>query len=394
MSLKMSAKQSMKMWCLYAAVLCALILASPSQGTAEEFAPATIRLFTAVQKNDMDLAKAALKEGGNLYAYNAQGRTPVDLALDLGHFYLVKYLVRERNKLDKSGLARPVRTDQKPVKPTSMIKSSITGPIMTGPIMTGPIMIEGVAELPKPPAYPPSKPRPVVVKRVAPQPQVAWQPQIQPVVAPTPMLSPTLMPTATPTPTPNMAILSEPTFKPIEILPVEGLPFERGISAAALPNMRVPDLTVIQPVLQPSPMPKVEPEPIDEPLPFVAFAPDTKRKPKPVRTFFLKAMDDHVPKDPVRTKAKKTVALDPKQKIQRSSIPWGSVKPAEHVMDAPDFPTPRRRLTKSRVDAVKVDPAAPTIKCKDYTSPDNVKNTSSSITLDLPPLRADVKCDP
>ncbi|PHS79326.1 MAG: hypothetical protein COB59_02245 [Rhodospirillaceae bacterium] len=135
-------------------------------------------------------------------------------------------------------------------------------------------------------------------------------------------------------------------------------------------------------------------------MPIVSFVPNTKSKLNPVRTFFLKTMVARVQKkpEPVSAQMKKPVKLRPKRKAQTSQPPkaqWGSVKPAaESVFEAPNFPTPPRRLTKSRVDAVTVDPTEAPIKCEDYSSSDNVDNTSSSLTLGLPPLRADVKCEP
>jgi len=402
MILKKSRTLSFKIRCLSALVLLALFMATSVPLTAQELDAATTKLFLAVQKNDQGLARVALKEGGDLYAYNDRGRTAVDLAIDAGYFYLVQFLLKERDKLDESGLSKPVKAYKKTKKimPKQIVKAkSVVKPVtkskakppakpkllaqksakpfkVPAPV-PAPSKARDLSEISKPPAYPPSSPKPIVKKYVAPKPVPE-----PPVIAEAPVeVAP-------------VKIVLESPFKPIEIVPVEA----QLETIAALPKLQVEQVPEFEPEVLSKPEFIFEPEPapIDEPLPIVTFVPNTKSKLSPVRTFFFKTMVVRVEKKLVPAKVKKTITVRPKRKVlsKKDKIQWGSVKPAETVVQAPDFPTPPRRLTKTRVDAVTVDPTQQPITCEDYSSSDNVENTSSSLTLGLPPLRADVKCDP
>lgn len=54
-------------------------------------------LFNAVEVNDIDAVEAAITAGADLAAKNADGMTPADVAVDLGHFRIAHLLLSKRN---------------------------------------------------------------------------------------------------------------------------------------------------------------------------------------------------------------------------------------------------------------------------------------------------------
>ncbi len=55
-------------------------------------------LFNAVEVNDIDAVEAAIKSGADLTAKNADGMTPADVAVDLGHFRIAHILLSRRTQ--------------------------------------------------------------------------------------------------------------------------------------------------------------------------------------------------------------------------------------------------------------------------------------------------------
>lgn len=90
-----------------------LMLAQPAaaqQAGAVAESPTT-RLFDAVQANDIAAAQSSLAAGASLTARDRWGLTPIDVAIDKGHFDLAHFLLsvqdRERATAAPSSQRRP-----------------------------------------------------------------------------------------------------------------------------------------------------------------------------------------------------------------------------------------------------------------------------------------------
>ena len=59
---------------------------------AQELTPATKKLFEAINTGDLYKAQISIAEGANTEAINIWGITPLDLAVDKGHFEIVQFL--------------------------------------------------------------------------------------------------------------------------------------------------------------------------------------------------------------------------------------------------------------------------------------------------------------
>lgn len=66
---------------------------SPLYAQTPQQSNATALLFNAVKKGDMDAVQASIDNGANLTERNAAGQTPGDLAVQLKHFDIVKFLL-------------------------------------------------------------------------------------------------------------------------------------------------------------------------------------------------------------------------------------------------------------------------------------------------------------
>ena len=67
--------------------------ATPADKTLND---ATLRLFKAVELNDMAGTKSSIEAGADLFAENDLGMTAADLAVDRGHFIIAHYLLSKR----------------------------------------------------------------------------------------------------------------------------------------------------------------------------------------------------------------------------------------------------------------------------------------------------------
>ena len=86
---------------LAAAVMLACLMAGNAAGAAQkrERSPATESLFLAITANDLGAVKTSLLAGADVEAENDSGRTPVDVAVDLGNFPIAHYLLAWRKNL-------------------------------------------------------------------------------------------------------------------------------------------------------------------------------------------------------------------------------------------------------------------------------------------------------
>lgn len=94
-------------YCLTTVTLCALLalpLPSPAHAQENQLSKATLHLFDAVQKGDLDSVYASIDNGANLTARNEAGQTPGDLAVSLKRFDILKFLmsVEAANKARES----------------------------------------------------------------------------------------------------------------------------------------------------------------------------------------------------------------------------------------------------------------------------------------------------
>ncbi|MBO6949550.1 MAG: hypothetical protein JJ855_16330 [Rhodospirillales bacterium] len=74
------------------ALLVAVLLSLPAVAQSPNEA-----LFNAVEVNDIDAVETAITAGADLAAKNAEGMTPADVAVDLGHFRIAHLLLSKRN---------------------------------------------------------------------------------------------------------------------------------------------------------------------------------------------------------------------------------------------------------------------------------------------------------
>jgi len=248
--------------------LVALTLVTISHASAQDLGKQTQDLFKAVQADDLKAAKIAVGSGADLYAQNSKGRTAIDLAIDLGNFYLVQYLLDERDKLDESGQAQPVQKIITPAPEQAVVKYDR----------------HEVAALPRPPAYPPSKPKPLPVQA----PPVQAPPVLVQVPAPPKQKVQEVQeaPKAAKDIEQQVSVL--PDFKPIEFdlnqyvkpAPIKVEKPTPVVKVASIQKVEetIPAESVVEPIV----------EPVVAPEPLVTFVPKTKGKLNPIRTFFFK----------------------------------------------------------------------------------------------------------
>lgn len=103
-------------------IVCAVALSICAPAFAQEMSPATQKLFEAVHNGDLAQVQVSIAGGGDINAVNTWGVTPVDLAVDKGHFDIVHFLlqVRELQAMEKKTPPAPA-----PAAVTSL--SSATG---------------------------------------------------------------------------------------------------------------------------------------------------------------------------------------------------------------------------------------------------------------------------
>ena len=77
----------------------------------ERLSQATAALFGAVELNDMAAVERSLKDGADIEAKNPNGKTALDLAVDMGHFRIAHFLLAHRNG---AGTAEPAKVAEAP----------------------------------------------------------------------------------------------------------------------------------------------------------------------------------------------------------------------------------------------------------------------------------------
>jgi|GEM_PF-5637404 len=64
-------------------------------------------LFSAVEQNNLTIVKKMINAGADVHAVNDRGYTPVEVAVDKGYFYIVQYLLRVRDTVEKNAPPSP-----------------------------------------------------------------------------------------------------------------------------------------------------------------------------------------------------------------------------------------------------------------------------------------------
>jgi len=155
-------------------LVCMLALAFPAVPDAQSPNEA---LFNAVEVNDVDAVEAAISAGADLTAKNAEGMTPADVAVDLGHFRIAHLLLSKRTQPPTAQTAPRV---------TAKIKEALTQPKQR---VTAPGTRTHAAPDPKlADIIPPKKPVPDTTAVIAPPAETspAPKPMAKPKAAPAP----------------------------------------------------------------------------------------------------------------------------------------------------------------------------------------------------------------
>jgi len=83
--------------CLLGLVVCLLAGTITPTFAASHLSGPTLKLFQAVEVNDMPGVKAALQDGAQLETKNTAGKTAADVAVDKGHFIIAHFLLSARS---------------------------------------------------------------------------------------------------------------------------------------------------------------------------------------------------------------------------------------------------------------------------------------------------------
>ena len=156
-------RRTMRGWPAFAAVFIVVLLAAfaaaAQSASTKGLSGPTLRLFKAIELNDMAAVKGSLDDGADISMQNADGLTAADLAVDMGHFIIAHYLLSRR-------------------------LLGQTEPVMLAPGKTETPAQATAAAKPKPSfAPPPGKPKapaPVVAQKPGAPPQVAEAPKPAP----------------------------------------------------------------------------------------------------------------------------------------------------------------------------------------------------------------------
>ncbi len=142
---------------------------------AEKLTGPTLKLFKAVEVNDIPGVKSSIDAGADLFAQNEEGMTAADLAVDKGHFIVAHYLLSRRlagetppvalipGKADKAQAAvkaRPKRKFASPrTKPARPERQARAAKPPEPPSAAGTGIPETVAEAPQDGAPPEATPK-------------------------------------------------------------------------------------------------------------------------------------------------------------------------------------------------------------------------------------------
>ncbi len=170
--------------------ICALALGLTFEAFAQvRPGSADADLFDSVQRNDLAGVRASLDAGADVFATNAMGNRPADVAVDSGFYDIAHYLlsVMDHKRATRDAAPPPVGD-----------------PVLGAPPPT-PFSSEPLSSAPSPPMLSPSAPA-VMAQRPAPQPQPAQPPKVPGGTGPNPFdvgVPPASQPAPQSTPGPN-----------------------------------------------------------------------------------------------------------------------------------------------------------------------------------------------
>lgn len=171
-------------------------------------------LFNAVEVNDIDAVEAAITAGADLAAKNAEGMTPADVAVDLGHFRIAHILLAKRTQ-PPNGAGAP-RVTEKVKEALTQPKRRVAAPKPVQPATPDPKLSDLV---------PPKKPRPDASAAMEITPPRDAQPGTMPGAMPGAMPAPAPAPPGAPiqkAPPPEM----RPDDEMAQSAPVQSTPTE------------------------------------------------------------------------------------------------------------------------------------------------------------------------
>jgi len=182
------------------AALAVVVTIGGAMAQEKKLSPATESLLLAIRTNDFDAVKRSLLAGADVEAEDADGRTPIDVAIDRGRFNIAHYLLAWRKP--------PAPTPPTPAAPPPVITETApaavpeTMPVTREPpSVLPPTPVQPVVQQPLAPTLPATPPPAQIQQPVAPQIATAPPSAIQPAAAP-----PAAAPAAAPvTPPPGQA---------------------------------------------------------------------------------------------------------------------------------------------------------------------------------------------
>lgn len=183
--------------------ICALALSLTFEAFAQvRPGSADADLFDSVQRNDLAGVRASLDAGADVFATNAMGNRPADVAVDSGFYDIAHYLlsVMDHKRAIQDAAPPPVGDPVLGAPPT-------------------PFSSEPLSNAPSPPTLSPSAPA-VMAQRPAPQPQPAPPSKVPEVTGPNPFdvgVPPAMPPAPPPAPPTDRAAQTQAQTDPVEL---------------------------------------------------------------------------------------------------------------------------------------------------------------------------------
>ena len=142
---------------------CACVLLLSGQSAGQSQSEATKQLFDAVYNGKLDQVQISIAAGADINALNAWGITPVDLAVDKGHFDIVRFLLQVRDvqsqKIKSTPTPVPATVTSLQATPTQPAgapapAAAPVGEVYAPPASAGPWSATVVTSEPPPPPAP------------------------------------------------------------------------------------------------------------------------------------------------------------------------------------------------------------------------------------------------
>ena len=306
-----------------ALILGAMSLTLPAPAFAQEMSAATKKLFDAVHNGDLSQVQISIAGGADINAVNTWGVTPVDLAVDKGHFNIVHFLLQ-------------VRELKKTTKRTPPAPATIT-PLGGAPVTT------------------------VIAKPVSPlQPSPAAAP-VGEVYSPPPEAGPW---SAT-------VVKSTPPVPPPPTLPEGPSPFDKGtpVAQSSIPIIgAVRGPAAKQPVIDTSVQTAVEEtfqKVVKQPAPDVKSLPVIKPEPKATTAPIPAAATKKA--KPAPKKAKPVPVTETAEAKDDEGGVWKNIKSFLNLDSEPEKESPTTPVAESKKTAKTPAPMKPVVEARKST---------------------------